>query len=52
VLLKGELDRLPPDATLIPGMQVQAFIRTTDRTPLAYLLSPLTDYFTKAFRER
>lgn len=52
VLLKGELDRLPADATLIPGMQVQAFIRTTDRTPLAYLLSPLTDYFTKAFRER
>ena len=52
VLLEDELDQLPDDATLIPGMQVQAFIRTNDRTPLAYLLSPLMDYFTKAFRER
>ncbi len=50
-LLDGEIDRLPADATLIPGMPVQAFIRTNDRTPLAYLVKPLADYFAKAFRE-
>ena len=50
-LLEGEISKLPPDAVLIPGMPVQAFIRTNDRTPLAYLIKPLADYFTKAFRE-
>ncbi len=50
-LLDGEIDKLPPDATLIPGMPVQAFIRTNDRTPLAYLVKPLADYFARAFRE-
>jgi HlyD family secretion protein len=32
-------------------MPVETFLRTENRTPLAYLLKPLTDYFTKAFRE-
>lgn len=36
---------------IVPGMPVQAFIRTTDRTPLSYLLKPFTDYFQSAFRE-
>ena len=36
---------------LLPGMPVEAFIQTGDRTPLAYLLQPLTDYFRRAFRE-
>ena len=48
---EGELDRLPDGSTLLPGMPVDAFIRTRDRTPLAYLVKPLSDYFTKAFRE-
>lgn len=47
----GETDRLPASVTLIPGMPVEAFIRTQDRTPLAYLIKPLSDYFAKAFRE-
>ena len=51
VLSEGEQARLPQDVVLIPGMPVEAFIRTEDRTPLAYLTKPLTDYFTKAFRE-
>lgn len=51
VLKDGELERLPEGTTLIPGMPVEAFIRTADRTPLAYLTKPLTDYFAKAFRE-
>ena len=50
VLNEGEVSRLGGE-TLLPGMPVEAFIRTEDRTPLAYLLRPLTDYFNRAFRE-
>lgn len=50
-LLEGEIDRLPDTLTLIPGMPVETFIRTDERTPMAYLLKPLTDFFAKAFRE-
>lgn len=51
VLSDGEMARLPEGTTLLPGMPVEAFLRTNDRTPLAYLLKPLSDYFVKAFRE-
>lgn len=51
-LLDGEISKLPEGSTLIPGMPVQAFIRTNDRTPLAYLVKPMSDYFAKAFREK
>ena len=37
--------------SIVPGMPVDAFIRTADRTPLSYLLKPFTDYFRNAFRE-
>ena len=47
----GEMSKLPEGTILIPGMPVEAFIRTGDRTPLTYLVRPLTDYFTRAFRE-
>ena len=50
VLNEGEASRLGGE-TLLPGMPVEAFIRTEDRTPLTYLLRPLTDYFNRAFRE-
>ncbi|WP_342077982.1 HlyD family type I secretion periplasmic adaptor subunit [Yoonia sp. SS1-5] len=50
-LNEGEVGRLPQDMTLIPGMPVEAFVRTADRTPMGYLLKPLADYFAKAFRE-
>lgn len=50
-LSEGEQARLPEGVRLIPGMPVEAFIRTADRTPLDYLTKPLTDYFVKAFRE-
>jgi len=36
---------------ILPGMPVEAFIRTDDRTPISYLTKPLTDYFNRAFRE-
>ncbi|MEX0317330.1 MAG: HlyD family type I secretion periplasmic adaptor subunit [Ruegeria sp.] len=38
------------DQVLLPGMPVEALIKTDERTPLSYLTKPLTDYFTKAFR--
>ena len=47
----GEIARLPEGTVLVPGMPVDAFIRTADRTPMAYFLKPFTDYFAKAFRE-
>jgi len=50
-LEEGEIEKLPADMTLIPGMPVEAFVRTADRTPMGYLLKPLADYFAKAFRE-
>jgi HlyD family secretion protein len=39
------------DRTPLPGMPVEVFIRTGDRTPLSYLTEPLTGYFNRAFRE-
>jgi len=51
ILNDGQIDRLPAHITLIPGMLVEEFTRTSDRSPLSYLVKPLTDYFAKAFRE-
>ena len=36
---------------LKPGMPVEAFLRTSDRTVLSYLLKPLRDQINRAFRE-
>lgn len=36
---------------LLPGMPAEAFIRTSERTALSYILKPLTDQITRAFRE-
>ena len=47
----GEMSKLPEGTVLIPGMPVEAFIKTGDRTPIAYLVKPLSDYFSRAFRE-
>ena len=51
-LNEGEAEKLPEDMVLIPGMPVEAFVRTADRSPMDYLLKPLADYFAKAFREQ
>jgi len=50
-LNEGELARLPEGIILIPGMPVESYIKTADRSPIAYLIKPLADYFVKAFRE-
>ena len=36
---------------LLPGMPVEAFITTGDRTALSYLLKPVSDQFQRALRE-
>jgi len=48
----GEVARLGDGLTLLPGMPVEAFIATGDRTPLSYLVKPFADYFNRAFREQ
>lgn len=47
----GEMAKLG-DKHVMPGMPVETFIQTTERSPLEYLVKPLADYFSKAFRER
>ncbi|MGJ4889153.1 HlyD family type I secretion periplasmic adaptor subunit [Bradyrhizobium sp. HKCCYLRH3099] len=37
---------------LVPGMPAEIHIRTGDRTALSYLIKPLEDQLSKAFRER
>jgi HlyD family secretion protein len=40
------------EVRLMPGMPVEAFVQTGDRTMLSYLMKPLTDNAARAFRER
>ncbi len=47
---KDQLDRLNGLA-LLPGMPVEGFIKTGERTALSYLVKPLTDQLQHAFRE-
>ena len=48
---ESELERLK-GLRLVPGMPVESFIQTGERTVLSYLLKPLSDQFTKAWREK
>jgi len=48
--LPHEMDKLK-GLKVLPGMPVEAYIRTNDRTPLSYLVKPMADYFRRAFRE-
>ena len=50
---------IPPDklsqlgnAKLVPGMPVECFIQTGERTVISYLLKPLQDQLHRTFRER
>ena len=40
------------DVRLIPGMPVEAFVQTGDRTMMSYLVKPLQDQLMRAFREK
>ena len=46
-----EIARLD-EAKLIPGMPVEAFVQTGDRTMMSYLMKPLHDQLMRAFREK
>ncbi|MCX7645401.1 MAG: HlyD family type I secretion periplasmic adaptor subunit [Rhodobacteraceae bacterium] len=46
----GELDKLNGHV-LVPGMPVEAFIRTRERSAFTYLTEPFTAFFARAFRE-
>ncbi len=48
---EGELAKLP-EARLLPGMPVEVYISTDERTPLSYLAKPIADQFARAFTER
>ncbi|WP_213287303.1 HlyD family type I secretion periplasmic adaptor subunit [Bradyrhizobium sp. sGM-13] len=47
----AEISRLG-DVKMVPGMPVEAFIKTNDRTVGSYLTKPLYDQVARAFRER
>lgn len=49
-LTPGEAARLA-DRALVPGMPVEVFLQTGDRTAFEWLVKPFTDYFSHAFRE-
>jgi len=40
------------DVRLTPGMPVEAFVETGERTMMSYLLKPLHDQLMHAFREK
>jgi HlyD family secretion protein len=40
------------DVKLVPGMPVEAFVQTGERTVLSYLMKPFYDQLTRAFREK
>ena len=40
------------DVKLVPGMPVEVFIRTHERTALSYLVRPVHDQIARAFKEK
>jgi HlyD family secretion protein len=40
------------DVKIIPGMPVEAFVQTGDRTMFSYLMKPFSDQLMRSFRER
>jgi HlyD family secretion protein len=39
------------DLKLVPGMPVEVYLSTGERTALSYLAKPFTDQMNRAFRE-
>ena len=50
-MTKSEMARLG-EVKLIPGMPVEAFVQTGERSVMSYLIKPLQDQFMRAFREK
>ena len=49
-LIESEIQKLG-GVDLLPGMPVEAFLKTEARSPASYIVRPITDFFTKAFRD-
>ena len=49
-LFESEMQKLG-SVELLPGMPVDAFLKTENRSPASYVLRPITDFFSKAFRD-
>jgi len=47
-----EVARLGANVKIIPGMPVEAFVQTGDRTMMSYLMKPFSDQLMRSFRER
>ena len=47
-----EIERLGDTVKLAPGMPVEAFIQTGDRTMMSYFIKPLHDQLMRSFREK
>ncbi|HKY85422.1 MAG TPA: HlyD family type I secretion periplasmic adaptor subunit, partial [Pseudorhodoplanes sp.] len=47
----AEIARLG-DVRMVPGMPVETFVQTGDRTVMSYLVKPLFDQLSRAFREK
>lgn len=47
-----ELAKLGEGGVLLPGMPVEVYVSTEERTAMSYLVKPLTDQYNRAFRER
>ena len=47
-----EVARLGENVKIIPGMPVEAFVQTGDRTMLSYLMKPFSDQVMRSFREK
>jgi HlyD family secretion protein len=51
VIDRDELARLPDHVPVVAGMPAEAFIKTSDRTVLDFLLKPITELVERTFRE-
>lgn len=47
----AEMAKLPANAKLLPGMPIDAFATTQNRTVLSYLISPFVEQLNRALRE-
>ncbi len=50
-LAAGEIARLG-DGKLVPGMPVETFVQTGERSVISYLVKPLYDQLTRTFRDK
>ncbi|MEM9101883.1 MAG: HlyD family type I secretion periplasmic adaptor subunit [Pseudomonadota bacterium] len=50
IMITAEGFKTLDNKAIVQGMPVDSFIKTVDRTPIDYILSPLLEYVNKAFR--